>query len=75
MISSTAYNCHPFFRFKTENYQVYSSVSEAKDTSTIEETVCFDSDKSHPQKLNCRWVETGKSYPKMEMQWTVVKSD
>ncbi|MGB3404090.1 MAG: hypothetical protein WBA77_15510 [Microcoleaceae cyanobacterium] len=74
MISSTAYNCHPFFRFKTEAYQTSSSVSEAKTLSPLEEKVSLDCFTNRPNKLKCRWVKTGKSYPKMEMQWTVVES-
>lgn len=75
MISSAAYSSHPFFRFKTENYYTSSSVSETKTISPVEKKVSLDSFESRPQKFQCCWIKTGKPYPKMEMQWTVVESE
>jgi hypothetical protein len=73
MISSAAYSSHPFFRFKSEQVAVSSSISETKTISPITRKESLNTFKSRPQKLTCRWVSTGKSYPKMELEWTIVE--
>jgi hypothetical protein len=73
MISSAAYSSHPFFRFKSEKFEASTSVSETKTVSPIEEKKSINSFESNPHKLTCRWVSTGKAYPKMELQWTVIE--
>ncbi len=73
MISSVAYNNHPFFRFNSEQFEASTSVSQTSVVSPMEEKESLNSFESRPQKLTCRWVSTGKAYPKIELQWTVIE--
>lgn len=73
MISSAAHNSHPFFRFKSEEFASCPIVTDTETVSAVEKTEYLDSSKSHPQKLTGRWVSTGKPYPKMELQWTMIE--
>ncbi|MGB3532707.1 MAG: hypothetical protein WBA13_04225 [Microcoleaceae cyanobacterium] len=75
MMSSIAYSNHPFFRFKSDGIAVYYPVSETKTVSSFEDKECLNSSASRRQKLTSRWVSTGKAYPKMELQWTVIEPD
>ncbi|MGK7875264.1 MAG: hypothetical protein AB4426_18795 [Xenococcaceae cyanobacterium] len=49
--------------------------TESKNSQQLAKEVPVIAKHNHPRKLICRWVPTGKSYPKMVAQWMIAEND
>ncbi len=66
-MTSATFNSQPLFQFKY-------NIVEPSATEIDQAIEATDIPKASQQKLACRWVPTGKSHPKMELQWVLMDS-